>query len=237
MEISHLIELLGYILQVYGIAVGGTGLVVERIHGYSVFRGLLDVVPRLITRDSFPLLLFLPAALSGPPSGDDTYAILNLPATLFAYLFIVVWHVVWFFTPLLLPVGLILDISWMKVVGIIGFVIASAIHAVTGITQTMVRSGQDTSGEPGRGSIQHTLRNRPMLAMRLIARSWIRSPATSVKATGTILLLTLSHWPAWMNGHVDLSDRSQRDRYYAVVSLLSLLLGTILLGIAATLWH
>jgi len=72
--------------------------------------------------------------------------------------------------------------------------------------------------------------------------SWVVSPLTSIKAAVTILVLALVHWPAWAFARrqgktIDLADKSERDRYYAVVSVLTVLVGTVLTGLAATLWR
>jgi len=64
----------------------------------------------------------------------------------------------------------------------------------------------------------------------------------SLKAAATIAMLALAHWPAWafprLEGkRIDLAHKGERDRYYALLSVLTLLVGTVLLGVSATMWR
>jgi len=241
MDTQLLFVIAGYALQLYGIAVGGMGLVVERIHGYSLFRGLLDVVPRLVTPASFPLLRLFEGLSYEPLPGDSTYAILNRPGTLFAYFSVMVVHVAWFLSPILLPFGLVRQSMWMVVTGAVGLALSAAIHAVTGLSQATVESG-DFPVAAGWEQMRHTLRRRPGLFLRRFLLSWVASPITSIRAAITILMLALAHWPAWafagpQGRRLDLADKGARDRYYAVISVLTVLIGTVLMGLAETLWR
>ncbi len=241
MDTQLLFVIAGYILQLYGIAVGGMGLLVERIHGYSLFRGLLDVVPRLVTPSSFPLLRLAEGLSYEPLPGDSTYAILNRPGTLLAYFVVMVAHVVCFLSPILLPVGFVRPSTWMVVTGVVGLGISAAIHALTGLSQATVASG-DFPVAAGWEQMRHTLRRRPGLVLRRFLVSWVVSPLTSIKAGVTILVLALTHWPAWAftrphGRRMDLADKGARDRYYAVVSVVTVLAGTVLMGLAETIWR
>jgi hypothetical protein len=217
------------------------GLLVERIHGYSLFRGLLDVVPRLVTPASFPLLRLAEGLMYEPLPGDSTYGILNRPATLFAYFLVMVAHIASFLSPILLPIGLVRPSTWMVVTGAVGLGISTAIHAVTGLSQATVESG-DFPVAAGWEQMRHTLRRRPGLFLKRFLLSWVASPLTSIKAAVTIFLLALAHWPAWAfarphGRRMDLADKGSRDRYYAVISVLTVLAGTVLMGLAETLWR
>ena len=41
----------------------------------------------------------------------------------------------------------------------------------------------------------------------------------------------------WLGRRIDLADKGERDRYYAVISVLTVLVGTVLMGLAETLWR
>jgi hypothetical protein len=240
MDVKRLVEIAGYVLQIYGIGVGGTALVVERIHGYSLFRGLLDIVPRLVTPASFPLLRLVQGLMYTPSAREGTYGILNRPGTLFAYFFVVVSHVAWFLSPILLPVGIARQSALLIVLGALGLAVSTAIHALTGISQATVKSGDFRLRAAGWEQMRLTLRRHPGLCLRSFLASWIQSPVISLKAAVTILVLALAHWPAWafprLRGRrIDLTHKTERDRYYALVSVMTLLVGTVLLGVSTAL--
>ena len=128
------------------------------------------------------------------------------------------------------------------VIGAVGLAAAASIHAVTGLSQTTVDSGGYPTRAAGWEQMRGTLRVRPGLFLKRFLVSWVVSPLTSIKAAVTILVLAPVHWPAWAFARrqgktIDLADKSERDRYYAVVSVLTVLVGTVLAGLAATLWR
>ena len=161
MDVRRLLEIAGYILQTYGIGVGGTALVVERIHGYSLFRGLLAVVPRLVTPDSFPLLRLVQRLMYTPSPREGAYGILDRPGTLFAYFFVVVSHVTWFLSPILLPIGIARQSTLLIALGALGLAISTAIHATTGISQATIKSGDFPPRAAGWEQMRLTLHRHP----------------------------------------------------------------------------
>ena len=242
MDTQLLFVIAGYALQLYGIAVGGMGLLVERIHGYSLFRGLLGIVPRLVTPASFPLLRLFEGLAIEPAPDESPYTIINRPGTLLAYFIVMVAHVACFLAPILLPVGLVRASTWMIVAGSLGLAVSAVIHAATGLSQATARSGDYPGGAAGWEQMRRTARNRPGLFLRQFLLSWVVSPVTSMKAGVTIFVLALTHWPAWAfarphGRRMDLAEKSARDRYYAVVSVATVLAGTVLTGLGETIWR